>query len=120
MHGNMTTHADGATIHQNLDGGVAHIELDIAATHALRDFIANTSILSGGITIAARGRYPVTAGCGHPQMKKVYSLTIIRHPQGYTFAVDLDKDFFARPGGPLLGRISTKSAAKWVKGAFGE
>ncbi|MEV4343515.1 hypothetical protein AB0J83_03410 [Actinoplanes sp. NPDC049596] len=45
----------------------------------------------------------------------------MRHPQSYTFAVDLDKDFFARPGGPLLlGTVSAKSAAKWAKAAFSE
>jgi hypothetical protein len=118
MNADMTTHATGMTIRQNLDAGTALIELDTVATRALRDFMGNAAILSGGMTIAARGWYPVTANCGHPRMTKVFSLTVIRHEREYTFCADLNRDVFAHPEGPLLGNISVKSASKWVKSAL--
>jgi hypothetical protein len=112
---NITKHVWGIAIHQSLDAGPAEIGLSIPAASALADFLANsTGIRSGVITIAAGGTYPVAGGCGHFQMlEAVFGLTIFRHMLGYTIVVDLDRDSFACPDSPLLGRISAESGGDW-------
>jgi hypothetical protein len=116
---NITKHAGGTTIHQSLDAGTAEIELNIPAANALGDFLANsTGIRSGVITIAAGGTYPLTEGGGHPQVAEVFGLTIFRHMLGFTIAVALDPDPFARPDRPLLGRISAESGGDWSNTIF--